>query len=167
MKKLIIFVIVTVLCLFTFGCKHRDVNYDAPATFYYVQNQDALDLSDHMIRSETHETAHFHSDLIAIMNAYFEGPASVSNRSPFPTGLSVVRLDQDEDRIYLTLNNVFTQLEGLDLSVASTCISMTLFELTGCNCVELSAEGTLSNDEETVVISRDILYLSDLSHKEN
>ena len=167
MKKLIIFVIVTVLSLYTFGCKHRDANYDAPATFYYVQNQDTLDLSDHMIRGETHETTHLNSNLSEIMNTYFEGPASISNRSPFPAGLSVVRLDQNEDRIHLTLNNVFTQLEGLDLSVASTCISMTLFELTGCNCVELSAENTLSNKEEIIVISRDMLYLSDLSHKEN
>ena len=167
MKKLILFLLAIAFCLSAFGCKNRAANYDAPATFYYLQNQEALDLSEHVIRGETRETVHLNADLSQILNLYFEGPISVSNYSPFPSGLSVIRLSQEEDKVYLTLNKVFAQLEGLDLSVASTCISMTLFELTGCNSVELSAEGTLSNGEESIVISQDLLYLLDLSHKTN
>ena len=163
MKK-IAFLLVLAICICFVGCKTRAENFTVPATFYYVQSEDYLDLSESIIRGETREIAQLEGDLVRILNAYLSGPSAVQYKSPFPTGLSLVSLVQEDDRVILILSDELAQLESLEFTIAVSCISTTVFDLTDCVYVELQAENTLLNGKDTVILSCDLLYLSDGSH---
>ncbi len=165
MKKFIAIFLVILLVQSLFGCTRNSDNYEVPANFYYIQAQDTLDLSESMLRSEVRETKPYGTQLEELLNEYFKGPITDACSSPFPTELSVVSLEQRDDTLSLTLSNSFAQTDALDLTVAATCIALTIFELTSCNLLELRTEGKLANGKEFITVSRDLLYLSDTSHE--
>lgn len=164
MKKITALFLSFILCLSVCSCKQRSENFEVPAAFYYLQSQDSLDLSQGAICSEMREIKPYESQLDALLNVYFTGPVTDACTSPFPAGLQVVSVLQEGNKVELTLNDVFADLQGLDLTVSLTCISMTLFELTQCDSVEIQTESKLINGKDSVSVSRDMLYLTDLTH---
>lgn len=165
MKRIISIFLVILLSQNLLSCADNSENFEAPGNFYYIQDQDTLDLNESMLRSEVRETKSYGTQLDELLNAYFNGPVTDGCSSPFPPDLFVVYLEQRDDTISLTLSESFGQMEGLDFTVASTCIALTIFDLTPCNLLELRTEGKLSNGKESVSISRDLLYLTDISHE--
>ena len=164
MKKIVSLLLIISITVCFIGCKTRAENYEVPAVFYYVQSEDYLDLSESVICSETREIAHLEGNLADILNAYFIGPVTEQYRSPFPFKLSAISAIQEDDRVLLTLSDELKELESLEFSIAVSCISMTVFELTNCSVVELQVENALINGKNALIISRDLLYLSDGSH---
>jgi hypothetical protein len=165
MKKFIAAFLCMLLVHSSCGCAHNAENFEVPANFYYIQSQDTLDLSESMLRSEIRETKVYENQFDKLLNAYFKGPVTDKIISPFPADLSVVHIEQRDDTLTLTLSNSFAQLEGLDLTIAATCIALTLFELSSCELLELRAENKLANGKEIISLSRDVLYLTDISHQ--
>ena len=164
MKRYISLLLAIVLLISFWGCDKRSDDFERPATFYYPQAQSSLDLSESMFRGEIRETAHCNGKLEEILNIYLSGPTTDNCVSPFPANLFTLSVVQKESTVTVTLSNAFSQLEGFDLSIASICISMTLFELVDCEEVVLRTNGDSLSDKNAIVISKDSLYLSDQYH---
>ena len=164
MKRLVCFLLVTIIAVSICGCTEHSEKFKAPATFYYLQPRDSLDLSESVLQGEVRETADCNGQLDKILNLYLAGPATDSYVSPFPSELFVLDVIQRENTVVVTLNSEFSQLEDIELSIAIICISSTLFELTECEEVELRANGDLINGTESVTITQDHLYMLDQYH---
>ena len=167
MKRYISLLLVIVMLILFCSCEKRSENFVLPATFYYPQAQSSLDLSESMFRGEIRETAHCHGKLEEILNIYLSGPTTDDCVSPFPPNLFVLSAVQNEGTVTINLSNAFSQLEDFDLSIASICISMTVFGLTDCEEVELQTNGDALSGRDSIMISKDIIYLLDEYHEES
>lgn len=160
MKRTIIILLVLSMVMSFCACRENAENLEAPATFYYLQPMDALDLSKSVLQSEIRETAHLHGQLEEILNVYLAGPVSDAYVSPFPADVFVLSAEQYETKVVVTLSKMFSQLEGYERSIGNICLAMTVLELTGCEEVVLTTNG----EADSVTITRELLYLMDQNH---
>lgn len=163
MKRFTTLLLIVAMFLTISACGNHSEDYEVPAVFYYLQSEETMDLGESIICGEIRETAHLSGNLNEILNLYLEGPIADSCTSPFPDNLFVLSIERSGDRLTMMLSHSFNKLQDLDLSVAAICISMTLFELTDCNEIELCTLDKLSNGKDSVILTRDLLYLSDSS----
>jgi hypothetical protein len=70
---------------------------------------------------------------------------------------------QDGNEIQLTMSSNFAKLSGIDLVMASSCISYTLFELSQCDCVQITVENLLFDGNQAITIHRSDLLLEHFS----
>jgi hypothetical protein len=162
MKKILSLICAAaVLILFVAACAVKPDNFIAPAQLYYSVGEYTYHQEDGVIRSETRETKLFNSDLKLFLNAYLAGPVSKKLISPFPSGAQVVDVTQSEKEITIVLNETFSKLSGIDLTLPISCLSMTILEYTGGDTVRFRVEnGTLSG-KEVITVTRDLLLFKD------
>ncbi len=160
MKRLIcILIILSLSCLL--GCNHQDSSaYDIPAYFYYPYENIDLDNNPNAIDYEIHEGAKFSSDneLIA---AYLEGPERNAFYSPFPTGGTVIDSILSDNRIRVVLSKHFNDLIGMQLTMATSCLALTLLDTKNVSIVEihiLADDGAISR---SFFLTRDNIVLTD------
>ena len=160
MKRLIcILIILCLSCLL--GCNRQDSSaYDIPAYFYYPYEDIDLDNNSDAIDYEIHEGADFASDneLIA---AYLEGPDRNVFYSPFPAGGTVVDSIISGNRIRVILSNHFNDLIGMQLTMATSCLALTLLDTKNVSIVEihiLADDGAISR---SFFLTRDNIVLKD------
>jgi len=94
---------------------------------------------------------------------YFSGPQTENLRSPFPKGTSFVSAEIAEDVLHLTVSSELSELSGINLSLALSCISMTFCQLDGINAVLISAENALLGGQESVYLRNENILLKDNS----
>lgn len=158
--------ILIVLLLFSFcGCKQKGTDFVEPVTFYYCNDIVSNEISSNdfynVFVGETHEGAGYINNLQALLALYLQGPADEALITPFPDDLQILSIHEENLHIALIVSNDFASLTGLDLTIACTCLSMTVMELTGCNSVLISAESTLLDENDSITMTRDILVFSD------
>lgn len=67
----------------------------------------------------------------------------------------------NSDTASIVLSTQITKLTGIELTLACSCLSLTLFELTKCNSVEISVDGQMLAGQPSVLIHRDDLIFVD------
>ena len=67
----------------------------------------------------------------------------------------------EDSTTYVILSDQICKINNLDLTMACSCLSLTLFELTQCTSVQISAENNLIADQEVIIIEKDALLFSD------
>ena len=161
--KRITLTFMALILLFSFcGCgQTSDPDIITPTAFYYHNNLDEKEEFNNVFVAEIREGALYQNDHISLLNNYLDGPESENLINPFPHGLEVVSLDTKKDTAYIVLSDQIAKINSIDFTMACSCLSLTLFELTQCNYVQISAENSLLSDQESILISRDTLMLAD------
>lgn len=122
-------------------------NIDSNAElFYAVENREITDNT---------------KNLRYLLSLYFQGPLGSNQTSPFPADTHVVTLEQHAGQLYIQLNHEFGRLNGIDLTLACACISLTCFDLTDANRVTIITPASEDYPAIEITLSRDDLTLLD------
>lgn len=159
MKRTVSVLLAIALLLTGSGCGRKHDDFEQPVSFYYM----SLDTEESVFAAETREAKSYVSDLLTLTNHYFVGPVNEAYVNVFPVGLYAISLTDEGDRLVVTVSDELSTLSGLELSIACTCIAMTLFDITGIEKVEIMAENELLDSKKSVIITMDDLYLQDIT----
>ena len=158
MKKVLSLLLSFALICALSGCTQSNESPKVAVNFYYCTPAEDYETIHQTIFPEIREGADYGSDLQPLLNDYLRGPVSENLVNPFPESTSVESLAQTGTEVCLVLSSRFARLTGIDLILASSCISYTVFELTGCQSVRISVDGLLlDGDPEIVIRNNDIL----------
>ena len=101
------------------GCKSSDDDI----LFYYTRREFSYGSQDGVIASETREAPGHEDDLEYLLTLYFEGPLDQALQSPFPRGTALEGFTYSDATMYVTVNEAFARLEGMDHTIASACVA--------------------------------------------
>ena len=165
MKRYTNFILIFLVLLGFCGCRKKNTDYLEPVTFYFCNDISDTNMSSddfhNIFVAEIHEGAGYTNNLLSFLSLYFTGPSSASLVSPFPTDTAVISYQMEEDHVCVVLSDSLASIDGLDLTIACTCLSMTVMEFTGCDSVEISLESSPLGNGDAIVMSKDMLVLSD------
>lgn len=161
------FCITLVLFLLTLGCGcsfHDGIN--TPVSFYYLRHAEDYTYGSPygVIAPEQRECAGHEEDLLYLLTLYLRGPLDTQLYSPFPAQCRIVELYQENDKLHLTLNDAFSQLEALQQTLACACLAQTCFAISDATSVQIDATAPDGNSTVNITLSRDNLILEDDSH---
>lgn len=162
MKKCTLLLLALTLLLGIVGCRQRSEEIQEPVNFYYLTDLTTQDDFDQVIMTEVRESSGYTTD--ELLDLYLAGPICEGTTNPFPEGLSVVYLRRQGTKSIIILSEQLLQLSGLDLTLACSCLASTMFELYGCQSVEIIVNGHLLDGKTSVVIDREDLVLYDHSY---
>ena len=166
MRRFICLMLAAILIFLLPGCKEEEPEFIKPAQFYYL-NADVLaeDIgygdTYEIFLSETRETEHINDNLVAFLNDYLQGPITPVLYLTIPSDAKLVDAQMFEHGIHIIFSEEFSKLSGIDLTLACTYLSITLFEYFDVDYVEIRAEGVRLEGKESITISLDSLYLKD------
>lgn len=165
MKKTICVILTCTLLLLT-GCTRAEKSFESPSDFYYRVTDPVYGAKTGIIVAEEHETADCGQDLLCLLKCYMEGPYSPDLKLPTPAPASSVypvSATQEAAHISVYFSPGFARLTGIDLAVACSCISKTLFDYTDAEEVEFFVEDFTLDGNPSVLIRRDSIITLDES----
>ena len=166
MKRVFCFILAICLLLLICGCREEEPEYVHPVQFYYVNPiilSDSIGYGDtySVFISETREAAGFLGDIEAFLLEYLKGPITTDLFLMIPSDVQLLDVKQNSKVIRITFSEELAKLMGIDLTLACSCLSMTVFENFKFDTIEIAADGILLEGKESVIIHRDKLLLID------
>lgn len=162
MKRFVCLILVIATIIGATACASSNPEY--PGNFYYRRPEIYyFGGSDGVVAPEERDLADIHDDLDAMLVTYFAGPVSSDLESPFPRDTAPIDWNMNNTRLTINLNEEFSQLSGIDLTIACACIAKTFLELTEATSVCIRADGAMLNGSDSIVISENSLSLTDNS----
>ncbi len=133
--------------------------YEEPVYFFYPRTDIDLYSSEDTLAYETREGAEFET-VSALLQTYFQGPESSDLYSPFPENSVVIDTKVAGSNICITLNDKFSNALGLQLTVATSCLALTLINslsFAGVQIDILASDGSVARSfflsEEDIVLT--------------
>ena len=148
------------LTLFAAGCKNGSV-INLPIKFYYPNATLSYGTQEGLFSNELREGSNKTAQ--ESISEYLKGPSDHAFSNPFPTNTILLEYELKDDTAYLILSDNYAQLTGLDLSIANTCLSMTVLELTGALSVSISCESARLDGQTSVIMNQYSALLYDSS----
>lgn len=147
----------TILCLFVFltGCAK-----DPDILFSYRQKDLQYGNRHGVIAQEVREAPGHENDPEYLLRMYLEGPLDDSLVSPFPKGTALESVTFSNRTVYVTLNEVYAGLDGMDHTIASACIAETCFSITNAETVVIKCHSQEFGNK-SITLTRESLVLSD------
>ena len=155
MKRLISLLLTLAMVLSLCACTS-----ETAVTYYYVRDEQEYQYgtADGVMVGESREAAGHVNDLRYLLILYFHGPVTDYLESPFPSGTTLEKLEQDADSVDIQLSGIVSMMEGTDLTLACACLAATCFGLTDAETVTIHAE---SLNTVSITFTRDSLLLVD------
>ena len=163
MKKILIVVLAVAMLLPIFGCAEEEPEIVVPVTYYYRRAVISFESKTGIVAPEARESQGHENDLTYLLNQYFNGPNDKDLHRTFPLGTQLVSISVSPQHTLITVSGHLASLKGIDLTIACTCITMTVMELTGTQKVEIKADRALLNDAESIIMDLDSLLMLDES----
>ena len=160
MKRLLCILLLTVFLLS--GCQNQS-GYDAPVKFYYQRAQVSYFTDNGVIDYEIHEAQGYSTDYKYLLSLYLAGPEQPELKQIFPDNVTLVALELTENTAIVTLSDEIVRLTGLDLTIASACLSATVCEMTGVTSVTIRAANLLIDGNKSITMNRNHILLLDSS----
>lgn len=135
MKRIVFLLLLLSLTLSCLGCQGEK---DSQYAFYYLRTDSTIAYG----QEDALITAHFQDlgpdmDLDTILQLYLDGPVEENLRSPFPRGTYLLSVTTQNDTLTLILSREFSALDGIQLTVASACLTATCRDLTGFEKIQV------------------------------
>jgi len=163
MKRTLTVVFLFLSLLYLSGCSGKNANLKNPVNAYYCTSTVKYNAFDGVIKAELQDYHNYEGNLRGFLNQYLSGPNTDGLRSPHPLGGWVLRLEQTDKVIDMTVNTNFVRLTPTDLTLSYACLSMTLFDLTDAETINIYISN--SNPElPPHTITRDSLILMDTTN---
>lgn len=168
MKKAICLFLCCICLLLCFGCSEEAPDAsEVPEgpLFYYPTAQLAYQPGSKAIDAEA-RVMPAQADLAQMLNIYFLGPETAQLLSPFPSGLRIVKTTVVDKTVYITVSDHLTELTGLALTMACSCLTLTTLELTGAENVVINAQDALLDGQKSITMDKNNLLLTDVWQEE-
>ncbi len=162
MMKRIIIAFLALMLLVLCGCANQSETIQQPVNFYYHNNLSSSENFDRIIVAEVREGAQYSNEELIVQ--YLRGPNNDELVNPFPHDISLISLTVDAKRVVITLSDTFSQLNGIDMTLACSCLGATLFDFYDCQTVEIISEGLFINGKSSIVLQREDLVFFDSSY---
>ncbi len=96
-----------------------------------------------------------------VLERYWEGPASETLTSPLPGGLQLLGVEEKGGRLTVNVSGQYRSLSGVELTLADSCLTLTLTRLPGVYSVAVLVNGEpLEYRAEQELQMRDVLLSS-------
>ena len=138
MKRMLSFFLVCAVLLTVTACTGKG-GADGQAAFYYKRAQLSYGEADGVVTPE-YRTVDRNGDMMALLNAYVDGPKVTELSNVFPLGCDVLWFSLEGEIATVHFNKAFDQVQGIAQTIACVCMSRTVMELTGAKRVRISAE---------------------------
>lgn len=158
MKTKILAVILLIAILIC-GCSNKH-SAEGSQQFYYLQNTTDCSLGSTIISPEYR---HVEGTLADQLEVYLNGPTSSDLVSPFPDGTKLISIQFGNNKAEILLSQEFSQLGGIELSLACASLAKTCFTLTQATELEIRAEKSLLDGTECITLTPTSLLLTDNS----
>lgn len=155
--------ILPVICCLLTCCTRQGHEITDPVTFYYPRVEPIYGQSDGLIAAQTRSADGDPLDYVYLLSQYLRGPQDAALISPFPKGIKLISLRVDGSTAHVTLSDGITSLGGMDLTLACSCLALTIGGLTQCDTVVIQAENGLLDGSRAIVMRPDSLLLYDSS----
>lgn len=160
MKRMICLLLSGVLLLVCCGCAKKTPVQQDGIVFYYPNAQLTFQPGSSIYGSEVRSLA-TPDNWAQVLNIYFLGPEGEHLTSPFPSGLTVKKTIMTKDTIYITVSDHLTELSGLDMTIACSCLTLTAMALSGVERVVINAENALLDGQKKISMDKNNLLLSE------
>ncbi len=140
------------------GCVPQQT--EQPGTFYYLRQETVFSGTNGVIAPEERGLT---DDLLELVNQYCEGPLDSHLRSPLPPNCRVLSVELGNDALSLHFDERLSQLSGIELTLAASCLARTFLNLTGAKKLHLTAENARLNGRRVVTLTLEELDLQDNS----
>lgn len=157
LKKRVSLLLVFFLLIGVCGCAQPQMT--CPGSFYYKCAQPQFGTPDSVIRAEQRELAEVHDDMTEMLELYLLGPQDPELVSPFPRNTHVMDASIADQTMYITLSKEFSQLSGVDLTIACGCLTRTAAALFPIEQVQFQIDGNPA--EAAFTMPLDSLRLAD------
>lgn len=157
MKRFAAIMTLCLLCFIT-GCQRGNAP-DVPVKFYYPNATISYGTEEGLLSYELREGLNKSAE--NSISEYLNGPKDNSFLNPFPKNTVLTKYELRDNTVFVTLSDSYATLTGLDLSIANTCLSMTVLELTGAVSVSIQCESALIDGHESIVLDRNSSLLYD------
>lgn len=144
------------------GCGNTKEILD-PVTVFYCSDTVSFQSTTSVFDSEVRDYSVGGGNLRDFLNVYLSGPDADALYSPFPTGSWIVSLTEENHTINLYLNNQFSRLAPNELTVACTCLAMTVFGLTESETVHFIVD---ESNSPIISLTKDNIKLVDTTKTE-
>ena len=159
MKKILILILSIFLLVSLCACNKQQTSFVTPVQFYYRNATVSYNSESAVICGETREGNGY--ELIDLIDQYLQGPVSDEFLSPFPAGITVLSLETAEGKASVSLSEPFTELNGIELTLACACLTKTVMELTGTTAVEISVPNVSLNGSTSITMDAQSILLLD------
>lgn len=166
MKKRIMILLSAIICLLCCGCQKKAEELREPTAFYYCNRTVSFNTEEGVICSEMREGEHFSADAEKMLREYLSGPKSAELYSPIPQGTELVSFEINLDTAYIILSKEFSNLNGIKLSTACSCMVKTLAEYTPITKAQIYVDGGLIDNKDSITITvADIVLVDSVEQK--
>lgn len=142
------------------GCgTQKQETHTGSFRFYYLQNETAYNSPNSVVSYETKQANKLTPEELIIQ--YLLGPAKKELVSPFPDNLQLISITREENKVAIILSNELTDLSGIELTLACSCLARTLQSIFPADSYEISsAEGKL-NGKSSILIAPETFVWED------
>ncbi len=163
MKRIICLLLALVCVLYLYGCQDKTAEIKQPVNYYYrtVPTQYGSDAS--IITCEVREAYGYGNDYRQLIEQYLNGPKTYDCISPFPAGTTIEDFSLNGVKAQIMLSTHMSILSGSELMLACACLTRTVCEMTGVGAVQISSDGGMLNDEESITLTADSFTYLDMS----
>lgn len=164
MKRLTAILLLILILPYLCACTREEMVY--PVSYHYLRAPESNGeifhgSADSVITPEIREGDGHQGDNTHFLEIYLLGPLDRDFRSPFPVGTALIDFDLEDSAATVLLSDHFGTLSGIDLTLACSCLTLTVMDLTGADTVTIMAEDALLDGKESVTIDRSNLFLTD------
>ena len=162
MKRIATLLFLSLLMVSSFSaCQNSKSDMQKPVAFYYCNNLDSKEDFEHVFVAELHEGYGYEDNKPALLSLYLAGPENERYVSPFPVGMRLISVQKEDATVQIVLSDEIGTLTGLDLILACTCLSKTVFDLYPCDRVSISAETVQLDSQDVITMHRDSSVFTD------
>lgn len=162
MKRWSLLLLALALLLTACGPAAEDGGQEEGTPVYYLAIGDGARGGDAIraanVRLELPEEAGPEERAAAVVEQLMREPADLDLTSPIPANVRLLGLTVQAGQAQVDLSGSFRQLDGVDLTLADYCLTLSLTALEGINSVVITADGRpVGQQPKQVLYERDIL----------
>ena len=157
MKIKILLLFLLCICILLAGCNAQT----ASGTNFYYLTQPDYESPQGNIDCELHKGQPDPLAYKELLNNYLSGPNSKEFINPFPSETYLVSITVEQQTATVILSDHIAQLTGVDLSLACSCLTLTVSDLTGCANIQIRAQNELLDNHQSISINANSIYFID------
>lgn len=140
------------------ACASQEPEAQEGVAIYFAMNDPQP--GGQAVGCEHHTLSNTAEPVEELLTLLFSGPAEGSALvSPFPNGVTVLSWRQEEGRLTVDLSEQYGDLSGIDLTIANSCLTLTLCQLEVMASVSVTVEGNTLFYQTTQQLSPSDLLL--------
>lgn len=161
MRKVLCFLLMLGCVAGIFGCASSEKTPEHSFAAYYKKVQTTYGSSDGVIAPTYLDAAGHEEEYGYLLNQYLNTVPGDGFAPTFPLGVRLHSFKLEGLTAKVVLNDRMADSTGMALTIALTCLTRTVMELTGCQEVIISALSKQLDGQNFVTLSRDSYLLTD------